>query len=138
MAVAALFVATAGCASAEPEQVAIRPVAVEDSIPRATTTEKIAPATTAPPPPAPTTTSPPPPPPTTAPPTTTAPPAPQTSVAPEPAKSGNCSSAYPDVCIPPAPPDLDCGEVSHRRFRVVEHPDPHGFDADNDGVGCES
>ncbi|HSH58148.1 MAG TPA: hypothetical protein VK988_19050, partial [Acidimicrobiales bacterium] len=50
---------------------------------------------------------------------------------------GGCDGAYPDVCIPPAPPDLDCGSVSHRRFRVLE-PDPHGFDGDGDGMGCES
>ena len=50
----------------------------------------------------------------------------------------NCDPSYPDVCIPPAPPDLDCGEISHRRFRVLP-PDPHGFDGnDNDGLGCES
>jgi len=30
----------------------------------------------------------------------------------------NCSPAYPDVCIPPPPPDLDCGDISHRNFRV--------------------
>ncbi len=51
--------------------------------------------------------------------------------------SGACDGAYPDVCIPPAPPDLDCGSLSHRRFRVVP-PDPHGFDGDGDGMGCES
>jgi len=44
------------------------------------------------------------------------------------------SPIYPDVCIPPAPPDLNCGDISHRRFRVLE-PDPHGFDRDNDGIG---
>jgi endonuclease YncB( thermonuclease family) len=49
----------------------------------------------------------------------------------------NCDSSYPDVCIPPPPPDLDCGEISHRNFRVLQ-PDPHGFDGNNDGVGCES
>ena len=50
----------------------------------------------------------------------------------------NCDPSYPDVCIPPAPPDLDCGEISHRRFRVLP-PDPHGFDGnDDDGLGCES
>lgn len=45
--------------------------------------------------------------------------------------------SYPDVCIPRYPPDLDCGEVSFRRFRVLP-PDPHGFDRDGDGVGCET
>jgi micrococcal nuclease len=49
----------------------------------------------------------------------------------------SCDPSYPDVCIPPEPPDLNCGDIPHRRFRVIE-PDPHGFDRDNDGVGCES
>jgi Protein of unknown function (DUF1524) len=51
--------------------------------------------------------------------------------------SGNCSPSYPTVCIPPPPPDLDCGEISYRNFTVVA-PDPHGFDGDHDGVGCET
>ena len=55
-----------------------------------------------------------------------------------PAAVGACDPAYPDVCIPPPPPDLDCGSIPFRRFRVVEHPDPHNFDADDDGIGCES
>lgn len=50
---------------------------------------------------------------------------------------GNCHSSYPDVCIPPPPPDLDCGDITHRRFTVVGS-DPHRFDGDNDGIGCES
>jgi len=48
-----------------------------------------------------------------------------------------CDPSYPGVCIPPAPPDLDCGQVQYRRFQVLP-PDPHGFDRDGDGVGCES
>lgn len=63
-------------------------------------------------------------PPTAAPPTEAPPPA-------------NCDSSYPTVCIPPPPPDLDCGGISYRRFQVVGA-DPHRFDGDNDGVGCES
>lgn len=31
---------------------------------------------------------------------------------------GNCDPAYPTVCIPPPPPDLDCGDISIRRFQV--------------------
>jgi micrococcal nuclease len=50
---------------------------------------------------------------------------------------GNCDPSYPGVCIPPYPPDLDCGEISERRFTVIGS-DPHGFDGDNDGIGCES
>lgn len=48
-----------------------------------------------------------------------------------------CDPAYPDVCIAPPPPDLDCGDIPYRRFRVLP-PDPHRFDGDGDGVGCES
>lgn len=51
--------------------------------------------------------------------------------------AGRCDPSYPDVCIPPPLPDLDCGDISYRRFRVVA-PDPHRFDADHDGVGCET
>ena len=78
----------------------------------------------------------PPPPPVTA---TSAPEAtssapPPATVAPTPA--GNCDPAYPDVCIPSPPPDLDCGDITYRRFRVLP-PDPHDFDGDKDGIGCE-
>ena len=45
-----------------------------------------------------------------------------------------CDPSYPDVCIPP--PDLDCRDIPYRRFRVLP-PDPHGFDRDRDGIGCE-
>jgi micrococcal nuclease len=58
----------------------------------------------------------------------------------EPGGGGNdadCDPAYPTVCIPPPPPDLDCGDITFRRF-VARPPDPHGFDGDHDGVGCES
>lgn len=37
-----------------------------------------------------------------------------------PIRAGNCDPSYPTVCIPPRPPD------------------PHGFDRDHDGSGCES
>jgi micrococcal nuclease len=50
---------------------------------------------------------------------------------------GACDPAYPRVCIPPPPPDLDCRDVPYRRFEVLA-PDPHRFDGDLDGVGCES
>jgi uncharacterized protein YraI len=48
----------------------------------------------------------------------------------------NCDPSYPTLCIPVGSGDLDCGEISARRFPVVGS-DPHGFDGDNDGVGCE-
>jgi hypothetical protein len=47
-----------------------------------------------------------------------------------------CDASYPDVCIPPPPPDLDCGDVGATNFTVLR-PDPHGFDRDRDGIGCE-
>jgi len=49
----------------------------------------------------------------------------------------SCDPSYPDVCIPPYPPDLDCGEIRYANFYVLQ-PDPHGFDPDKDGIGCES
>ncbi len=52
-------------------------------------------------------------------------------------QSGTCDPSYPDACILPSPPDLDCGDVSARRFTVLQ-PDPHRFDGDFDGIGCES
>lgn len=50
--------------------------------------------------------------------------------------AGECDPAYPGVCIPPPPPDLDCRDVAPRRFEVLP-PDPHRFDGNGDGVGCE-
>ena len=50
---------------------------------------------------------------------------------------GGCDPSYPTVCIPPYPPDLDCSDVPHKRFKVVGT-DPHGFDGDRDGIGCET
>ncbi len=52
------------------------------------------------------------------------------------APGADCDPAYPDVCIPPAPPDLDCADVPFRHF-AVRPPDPHRFDGNSDGVGCE-
>jgi micrococcal nuclease len=48
----------------------------------------------------------------------------------------NCDASYPTVCIPPPPPDLDCAQVPFTGF-AVHGLDPHGFDGDGDGVGCE-
>ena len=49
----------------------------------------------------------------------------------------SCDESYPDVCITPYPPDLNCGEIGYSNFRVIGD-DLHGFDRDNDGLGCES
>jgi hypothetical protein len=53
------------------------------------------------------------------------------------APTRSCDPSYPDFCIPPSPPDLDCPDIGETDF-TVQGADPHGFDADNDGVGCES
>lgn len=52
------------------------------------------------------------------------------------AASTLCDSAYPDVCIPPPPPDLDCGDIPHTNFSVLP-PDPHRFDGDGDERGAK-
>jgi hypothetical protein len=49
-----------------------------------------------------------------------------------------CDSSYPDDCIRSPPPDLDCGDDGIPENFEVLPPDPHNFDPDNDGIGCES
>jgi len=49
----------------------------------------------------------------------------------------SCDPSYPDFCIPPPPPDLDCKDIPSKKFTVLQ-PDPHRFDGDKDGIGCES
>ena len=49
----------------------------------------------------------------------------------------NCDSSYPDVCIASPPPDLNCDDVPYKNIKVQGN-DPHGFDRDSDGIGCES
>ena len=71
--------------------------------------------------------------------TTTQPPTTTTTVVATTTSHGpsNCDPSYPDFCIPPLPPDLDCGDIGAQNF-TVRSPDPHGFDGNSDGVGCES
>jgi hypothetical protein len=66
---------------------------------------------------------------------------PKPSPPPPPPAGGKCAASYPTVCIPPPPPDLDCGDISYRNFRVrwdVPNPDPHRFDGNHNGIGCET
>jgi hypothetical protein len=61
--------------------------------------------------------------------------------APPPPPAGDCAPSYPDVCIPPPPPRLKCSDIPYSNFRVlwnVPRPDPHHFDRDRNGVGCET
>lgn len=89
-------------------------------------------ATPGPPPP---TATPEPPTATPEPPPPTATPEPTTT--PEPTATPNCHPSYPTVCIPPPPPDLNCGDIPYTNFTVLP-PDPHNFDGNNNGIGCES
>lgn len=60
---------------------------------------------------------------------------------PMPFPKDECDPAYPDVCIPPKPPDLECVDIfsrSNYRNFVVLPPDPHGLDGNGNGIGCES
>ena len=48
-----------------------------------------------------------------------------------------CDPSYPAVCIPEYPPDLDCQDIRYHNFMVIGD-DPHEFDTDGNGIGCES
>lgn len=48
-----------------------------------------------------------------------------------------CHPSYPDVCIPPPPPDLNCGDLPFKNIRVIGV-DPHRLDGDGDGIACVS
>lgn len=60
---------------------------------------------------------------------------PVVDTAPAPVASG-CDPSYPTLCLQSFP-DLDCPQVGASDF-IVYPPDPHGFDRDRDGIGCES
>lgn len=51
----------------------------------------------------------------------------------------SCDPSYPDFCIPSVweVGDLDCIDIGVGWFTVLP-PDPHYFDADFNGYGCES
>lgn len=73
-----------------------------------------------------------------------APPAEQPPAAPAappaPAVAENCHPSYPDFCIPPPPPDINCTSevIKGRKDFRVNQPDPHGLDRNKDGFGCDS
>ena len=72
------------------------------------------------------------------PPTTVRPASPTATAAVAATARGNCHPSYPDVCIPPPPPDLDCADIPYRGFRVLP-PDPHRLDGmPANGIGCET
>jgi hypothetical protein len=51
----------------------------------------------------------------------------------------DCEPSYPSLCIPKGSSDIDCPTLEKRGihdFKVIGS-DPHRFDGDNDGIGCE-
>ena len=48
----------------------------------------------------------------------------------------DCDSSYPEICITTYSSILFCADIPFRNFKVLL-PDPHGFDSDGDGIGCE-
>jgi hypothetical protein len=52
------------------------------------------------------------------------------------ASKQNCDAAYPDFCISQSLSNLKCQDVKQHNFKVLP-PDPHNFDRNKDGVGCE-
>jgi heat shock protein HtpX len=54
------------------------------------------------------------------------------------APRGDCEPSYPDFCLPPSSADsLNCDDIPYTYFTVLP-PDPHDFDGNEDGEGCES
>ncbi|MDP8928574.1 MAG: hypothetical protein M3O70_08385, partial [Actinomycetota bacterium] len=47
-----------------------------------------------------------------------------------------CDPNYSGACVPPYPPDVDCGDIRETNFRVIGA-DPHRLDGGKDGVACE-
>jgi hypothetical protein len=48
-----------------------------------------------------------------------------------------CDPSYPTLCIPSPPPDINCASIKFVNFPVLS-PDPHNFDTDGNGIGCEA
>jgi hypothetical protein len=65
---------------------------------------------------------------------------PTITLTPSPSPTGTatplCDPGYPSVCIPNVVYDLNCEDVGYTNF-AVQPPDRHGFDRDQDGLGCE-
>jgi micrococcal nuclease len=56
-----------------------------------------------------------------------------------PPPNGTCDPNYAGACVPPYPPDLDCADMRAMGLAPVRiiGSDPHRFDGDGDGTGCE-
>lgn len=53
-----------------------------------------------------------------------------------PALAVACDPSYPTICVPQNADPMTCEDIPSIPFPVLR-PDPHGFDPDGDGVGCE-
>ena len=62
-------------------------------------------------------------------------PEPEAQAPPAAGSAAGCAAGY-RPCVPSYPPDLDCGDVDGPI--TITGDDPHGFDADGDGIGCDS
>jgi micrococcal nuclease len=47
-----------------------------------------------------------------------------------------CDPNYAGACVPPWPPDVNCGDLPFGGFQRIGG-DPHDLDRDNDGIACE-
>lgn len=61
----------------------------------------------------------------------------ESPVTPPPAQAPCDRSYTPFLCIPSPPPQLDCIDIPYRNF-FVRPPDPHVFDGNGNGIGCET
>jgi micrococcal nuclease len=66
----------------------------------------------------------------------TAEPLPTAVPAPQQLFTTQCDPNYAGACIPPYPPDVDCGQLAANGFQVVGV-NVHGLDRDHDGIACE-
>jgi Flp pilus assembly pilin Flp len=53
--------------------------------------------------------------------------------------SAVCDANYAGACVPPPPPDLDCGDLRAMGLGEVQvtGSDPHGLDPDHNGIACD-
>ena len=58
------------------------------------------------------------------------------SVQPAPRNAPQCDPNYSGACVPIVGYDLDCSDIGSSVYVIGS--DPHGFDANFDGYGCES
>jgi hypothetical protein len=52
-------------------------------------------------------------------------------------RTRECDPSYPTICLTPGMRGLSCRDIGFANFQVVGR-DPHGFDRDHNGVGCEA